>query len=118
MMNILMLTLIPFMITLLLIFINKTLSFKSTKDREKPSPFECGFNPITNARLPFSNQFFMISIIFLIFDIEIILLMPMIPAQIMNKNHFYWMNTIFFIFITLLLGLLYEWNEQSLTWIK
>nr|APX39525.1 NADH dehydrogenase subunit 3 [Oulema melanopus] len=113
-----MLTLLFLMISiimLLLILVLNLISKKTFYDREKSSPFECGFDPKTSARLPFSLHFFLIAIIFLIFDVEITLLMPLI--MIINftnlMNYFY--ITIIFIFI-LLIGLFHEWNQGALNW--
>lgn len=61
-----------------MIFLASLLSKKINFDREKTSPFECGFDPINSSRLPFSIRFFLIIIIFLIFDIEIALILPII----------------------------------------
>ena len=91
------------------------LSKKALTDREKCSPFECGFDPINSSRLPFSIRFFLIAIIFLIFDVEIALILPIIII-IKFSNLFIWTITrLIFIFI-LLIGLYHEWNQGALNW--
>lgn len=91
------------------------MSKKTFSDREKRSPFECGFDPKNSARLPFSLHFFLIAIIFLIFDIEITLLLPIIiTLKISNLINFR-IISISFILI-LLIGLYHEWNQGALNW--
>nr|YP_009660957.1 NADH dehydrogenase subunit 3 [Eristalinus vicarians]YP_009660970.1 NADH dehydrogenase subunit 3 [Eristalinus tabanoides]QCT09721.1 NADH dehydrogenase subunit 3 [Eristalinus vicarians]QCT09734.1 NADH dehydrogenase subunit 3 [Eristalinus tabanoides]WBK26897.1 NADH dehydrogenase subunit 3 [Eristalinus cf. tabanoides/megacephalus] len=91
------------------------LSKKSYADREKSSPFECGFDPMSSSRMPFSLKFFLITIIFLIFDVEIALILPMI--LIMNySNLFMWTITSVIFILILLLGLYHEWNQGMLNW--
>nr|AXS65516.1 NADH dehydrogenase subunit 3 [Cucujoidea sp. 44 KM-2017] len=107
--------LINLILTILLIILN-LFSKKTFNDREKSSPFECGFDPKSNARLPFSLQFFLIAIIFLIFDVEITLLLPFI--MIINYTNMMMLFTLitFFSFI-LIIGLYHEWNQGALQWI-
>ena len=62
----------------LVILIASILSKKSIVDREKRTPFECGFDPFYVARIPFSLKFFLIAVIFLIFDVEIAIILPVI----------------------------------------
>nr|YP_009310611.1 NADH dehydrogenase subunit 3 [Euthrix laeta]AOT80822.1 NADH dehydrogenase subunit 3 [Euthrix laeta] len=99
----------------IMMFLSMILSKKSFMDREKCSPFECGFDPKSSARIPFSLHFFLITVIFLIFDVEIALIFPIIPLFKMT-NFLIWTKTsLFFIFI-LLLGLYHEWNQTMLNW--
>nr|YP_009344374.1 NADH dehydrogenase subunit 3 [Paleosepharia posticata]APT42189.1 NADH dehydrogenase subunit 3 [Paleosepharia posticata] len=106
--------LILFIMMALIIILNLT-SKKSFYDREKSSPFECGFDPKTSARLPFSLHFFLIAIIFLIFDVEISLLLPLIMILKFSNIFNYSFIMIFFILI-LLIGLYHEWNQGALNW--
>lgn len=91
------------------------LSKKSISDREKNSPFECGFDPKSSSRIPFSLRFFLISIIFLIFDVEIALILPIVLI-INYSNLIIWTVSSIIFIIILLLGLYHEWNQGILNW--
>nr|AQP26580.1 NADH dehydrogenase subunit 3 [Odontotermes sp. A TB-2017] len=91
------------------------ISKKSNEDREKSSPFECGFDPKNSARLPFSSRFFLIAVIFMIFDVEIALLLPM-PVTMMTSNMKSWMTVSIMFLLILVIGLYHEWNQGSLEW--
>nr|QBG38281.1 NADH dehydrogenase subunit 3 [Actias maenas] len=99
----------------IVMFLSIILSKKSFIDREKSSPFECGFDPKSSARIPFSLHFFLITIIFLIFDVEIALIFPIIYL-FKSVNFIIWMKTSFFFILLLLLGVYHEWNQNMLTW--
>nr|YP_008757679.1 NADH dehydrogenase subunit 3 [Hylobitelus xiaoi]AFV63179.1 NADH dehydrogenase subunit 3 [Hylobitelus xiaoi]WCZ71285.1 NADH dehydrogenase subunit 3 [Hylobitelus xiaoi] len=107
---------IIFILMMMIIALN-FLSKKTFQDREKNSPFECGFDPKNSARLPFSLQFFLIAVIFVIFDVELTLLLPIIIimkiSNIMNMT-----ITINFFILLLLFGLYHEQNQGSLNWVK
>nr|URX53791.1 NADH dehydrogenase subunit 3 [Bifiditermes nr. madagascariensis] len=102
-------------LTTTVMILTSLLSKKNIEDREKSSPFECGFDPKSPARLPFSLRFFLIAVIFLIFDVEIALLLPM-TIVLTTSNMKSWM-LISSIFLTILIiGLYHEWNQGSLEW--
>ncbi|YP_778806.1 NADH dehydrogenase subunit 3 (mitochondrion) [Leptonychotes weddellii] len=82
---------------------------------EKASPYECGFDPMGSARLPFSMKFFLVAITFLLFDLEIALLLPLPWAS--HTNNLTTMLTMALLLISLLAAsLAYEWTEKGLEW--
>nr|YP_010730250.1 NADH dehydrogenase subunit 3 [Blepharipa latigena]WEG23065.1 NADH dehydrogenase subunit 3 [Blepharipa latigena] len=117
MMSILTISLIIMTISMLVMFIASILSKKKLIDREKSSPFECGFDPKSTSRMPFSLRFFLITIIFLIFDVEIALILPIILIMKFSNLIMWTITSIIFIII-LLMGLYFEWNQGMLNWNK
>nr|AYQ18951.1 NADH dehydrogenase subunit 3 [Leiochrinini sp. 2 ACP-2013] len=103
------------MMIILILMTVLNLTAKKILDREKMSPFECGFDPKSNSRLPFSMHFFLIAIIFLIFDVEIALLLPIIFSIKFNSiiTHVMLMSTFI---IILIVGLFHEWKQGALNW--
>nr|YP_009236034.1 NADH dehydrogenase subunit 3 [Pungitius hellenicus]AME17750.1 NADH dehydrogenase subunit 3 [Pungitius hellenicus] len=86
-----------------------------TPDHEKLSPYECGFDPLGSARLPFSLRFFLVAILFLLFDLEIALLLPLpwgdqLATPLLT---FLWATAVLSL---LTLGLVYEWIQGGLEW--
>nr|YP_009142654.1 NADH dehydrogenase subunit 3 [Qinlingacris taibaiensis]AIW64809.1 NADH dehydrogenase subunit 3 [Qinlingacris elaeodes]AKH60735.1 NADH dehydrogenase subunit 3 [Qinlingacris taibaiensis] len=106
---------ISFTMPMMVMIIATILSKKLINDREKSSPFECGFDPKSSARMPFSLQFFLIAMIFLIFDVEIALILP-IMIIMKTSNIMIWTMVTMFFTIILLSGLYHEWNQGALQW--
>nr|AYN50452.1 NADH dehydrogenase subunit 3 [Corthylus rubricollis] len=104
-------------ISMIMIIMLNVLSKKSFLDREKMSPFECGFDPKNSARMPFSLQFFLIAIIFVIFDVELTLFLPSIMILKMTNITLIMMSLSLFIFI-LIYGLFHEEAQGSLNWLN
>ena len=102
--------------SIIIIILGFIFRIKLVFNREKIRPFECGFTPKFNARIPFSIRFFLISLVFLIFDVELVLLFPFISSIIINISYFIILYILFF-FIILLLGLFHELNQGSLDWV-
>nr|YP_010501267.1 NADH dehydrogenase subunit 3 [Cottus pitensis]UXB59427.1 NADH dehydrogenase subunit 3 [Cottus pitensis]UXB59440.1 NADH dehydrogenase subunit 3 [Cottus pitensis] len=105
-------------ITTLLSIVLALISFwlpQMTPDHEKLSPYECGFDPVGSARLPFSLRFFLIAILFLLFDLEIALLLPLPWGDQLTTPliTFLWATTVLML---LTLGLIYEWLQGGLEW--
>nr|YP_009349993.1 NADH dehydrogenase subunit 3 [Hexacentrus unicolor]AQM40167.1 NADH dehydrogenase subunit 3 [Hexacentrus unicolor] len=108
---------ITIILSIIVMILASIISKKSIIDREKCSPFECGFDPKSSARLPFSLRFFLIAVIFLIFDVEIALLLPM-TIIMQFSNIFSWTMVSLMFLLILLIGLYHEWNQGALEWAK
>nr|WNH22109.1 NADH dehydrogenase subunit 3 [Scorpaena bergii] len=112
------LTMAVIVITIALSVILATVSFwlpQMTPDHEKLSPYECGFDPLGSARLPFSLRFFLVAILFLLFDLEIALLLPLPWGdQLISPT----LTLIWAVIVLALLtlGLIYEWTQGGLEW--
>nr|YP_009944773.1 NADH dehydrogenase subunit 3 [Pitta sordida]QOD96362.1 NADH dehydrogenase subunit 3 [Pitta sordida] len=101
-------------ITALLTMLNLWLA-QTNPDSEKLSPYECGFDPLGTARLPFSIRFFLVAILFLLFDLEIALLLPLPWAtQLQSPQTTLTWTSIIILLLTL--GLIYEWFQGGLEW--
>nr|AFY16799.1 NADH dehydrogenase subunit 3 [Darthula hardwickii] len=103
------------LIMMLLIITTLLISKKSITDMQKISPFECGFNPMSPKRLPFSSHFFMMAIVFLIFDVEIIIILPNIISM-KFVNFKFWISMTMMFMLIILMGLYYEWYKGLLNW--
>nr|YP_009114595.1 NADH dehydrogenase subunit 3 [Stichophanes ningshaanensis]AIH00212.1 NADH dehydrogenase subunit 3 [Stichophanes ningshaanensis] len=91
-------------------------TYTTTKpDINKLSPYECGFDPLGNARTPISIQFFLVAILFILFDLEIVLLLPIPWSMSTNPPNTTIMLTTALLTV-LTLGLLYEWLQGGLEW--
>nr|QGU85513.1 NADH dehydrogenase subunit 3 [Corvus macrorhynchos intermedius] len=84
-------------------------------DSEKLSPYECGFDPLGSARLPFSIRFFLVAILFLLFDLEIALLLPL-PWALQLQTPTLTLTWASILILLLTLGLVYEWGQGGLEW--
>ena len=87
-------------------------------DPEKLSSYECGFNAFDDARMKFDVRFYLVSILFIIFDLEIAFLFPWAVAMMgMPGEHMifaFWSMMVFLGVLTV--GFLYEWKKGALEW--
>lgn len=86
----------------------------SRPDTEKNSTYECGFEPFGDAHGQFDVRFYLVSILFIIFDLEIAFLFPWV-VSLNNIGLFgFWSVVVFLAVLTV--GFIYEWNKGALEW--
>jgi NADH-quinone oxidoreductase subunit A len=95
-------------------------------DPEKVSAYECGFNAFDDARMKFDVRFYLVSILFIIFDLEIAFLFPWVVALVQGTKEgaeaAFWPDPVFVLWSGLLflgvltIGLVYEWSKGALEW--
>lgn len=83
-------------------------------DASKLSPYECGFPPFENARMKFDVRFYLIAILFIIFDLEIVFLFPW-AVSLHNIGTLGFAAMGLFL-ILLIFGFIYEWQKGALEW--
>ena len=104
---------ISLIISLLIFLASYFLAFQNY-DFEKLSAYECGFQPFEDARNKFDIKFYLVAILFIIFDLEVSFLFPW--SVYLNKLDFtgFWFMILFLFILTI--GFLYEWMKGALNW--
>ena len=95
------------------VVLNFALSPKNP-DPEKLSAYECGFEPFNDSRMEFDIRFYLVAILFIIFDLEIAFLFPW-AITLGNIGYFGFFSMMLFLFI-LTIGFIYEWKKGALDW--
>jgi NADH-quinone oxidoreductase subunit A len=87
---------------------------KNTQNFDKNIAYECGFDPFEEARKEFNIKYYLVGVLFIIFDLEIVYLLP----GIINLNQLNIVNyiSILLFFILLTIGFVYEWVSGALDW--
>ena len=89
------------------------LAYKSP-DPEKLSAYECGFNAFDDARMKFDIRFYLVAILFIIFDLEVAFLFPW--AVVFNEIGWFGFWSVIIFLAVLTIGFVYEWRKGALEW--
>lgn len=96
------------------VFLASYFATRITNDKEKTSSYECGFEPFNDARKKIDVRFYLVAILFIIFDLEIAYLFPW---ALDNYNLSYdGLFSLFFFLLLLTLGFIFEWKKGALEW--
>lgn len=107
-----------FILTFILVVLGVCVSQKWRYEIAKLTSFECGFDSLRRSRIPFSMRFFLVALLFLVFDMEIVLLFPYIfSLNLVFTNIIIYRKILCSLFlIILVVGLVHEVNEGRLEW--
>ena len=83
-------------------------------DPEKDSPYECGFSAYESARMPFDVRFYLVAILFIIFDLETAFFFPW--AIVLKKIGWFGFSAMMMFLGLLVIGFIYEWKRGALDW--
>ncbi|HEY1328119.1 MAG TPA: NADH-quinone oxidoreductase subunit A [Casimicrobiaceae bacterium] len=83
-------------------------------DPEKLSPYECGFEAFEDARMKFDVRYYLIAILFILFDLEIAFLFPW--AVVLKEIGFFGFAAMMVFLAILIVGFIYEWKKGALEW--
>ncbi len=83
-------------------------------DAEKLSPYECGFEAFEDARMKFDVRYYLVAILFILFDLEIAFLFPW--AIVLSDIGWFGLGAMFIFLMILVVGFVYEWKKGALEW--
>nr|YP_009547897.1 NADH dehydrogenase subunit 3 [Bremia lactucae]AZL92949.1 NADH dehydrogenase subunit 3 [Bremia lactucae] len=98
----------------ILIFILSFILIKQKDDLEKLTAYECGFNPYDDARKIFDVKFYLVAILFIIFDLEAVFVFPWVLTLSSNFSWGFW--TMIEFLVELVIGFIYIWCSDALEW--
>jgi len=86
----------------------------SRPDPQKLSPYECGFEAFEDARMKFDVRYYLVAILFILFDLEIAFLFPW--AVVLPEIGFFGFAAMMVFLLILVIGFVYEWKKGALEW--
>jgi NADH-quinone oxidoreductase subunit A len=110
---ILLLLIISTLLSIIIFFLSFFVVFQRP-DNEKISAYECGFDPFDDARGKFDIRFYLVAILFIIFDLEVSFLFPW--SLILGKITFFGFFIMVIFLVILTVGFIYEWKKGALEW--
>lgn len=95
-----------------LIVLGSSFLAPSIDNIEKTSAYECGFEPFEDARTRFDVRFYLVALLFIVFDLEVAFLFPLVGCSVGGSA----MAGVVFFLVILTFGFVYEWSQGALSW--